>query len=985
MKYTETDLESLIEKGLTDRGYVSRHHSEYDRSLCLLVSDLVEFIRDSQPKKWEKFSDVFGSGSEEKISKLVSDHIVKKGIVDGLREPVKHHGIHFDLVYFQPKSGLNPDHEELYRTNRLQVVRQVHFSEKNEKSLDMVLFINGIPVITMELKNQLTGQNISHSEKQYRYDRDPKEPLFRFRRCLVHFCVDQDEGSMTTRLRGRDTFFLPFNRGLENPINPNGPKTHYLWEEVLTPDSLLDIVENFVHSSVEFSKEYDEKTGQVVEKKNEVLIFPRYHQLDVIRRLKSSLIEDGVGKNYLIQHTTGSGKSYSIGWLSHLLTHLYRSGTDTNRIFDTVVVVTDRRVLDDQLGGTITSLEKQPGVVVRVESGQELRESLEKGRSIIVTTIQKFPVISEEISKLQGNTFGIIVDEVHSGQSGETRRHLNRTLSVGQDTGEEEEEEDQEFDDLDSKILQIMKERGSQSHVSFFGFTGTPKNKTIEMFGTPGEDGIPRPFHVYSMKQSIEEGFTLDVLKNYTTYERHFSLLKKIEDDPRFPEKTSRKKLVNLVDHHEYNIREKVRIILDHFHHVTRHKIQGKGRGMIVVKSRKMCVQYTLEMRRQLQEMGNPYNCLVGFSGTVKYKGEDFTEKSMNPGVSNIPESFKLPENRILIVSNKFQTGFDEPHLHTMYVDKKLGGLNCVQTLSRLNRTTRGKTDTYVLDFVNDTESVLESFQPYYTTTELESTTDPNRLYDLQDEIKKYMIWSDQEVDQICEIFLDEDRENEQVIPVLDTIVDRWKNIGDEEKREDFRSKSKSFVRLYGYVSQVTDFHEPEWEKLYIFLRLLVMKFPRVDGPVEVDSLLPLVDLEYFRLEKNYEGELRLRDEKGELPPVHIGNSTPVEDEEDLLSRIIQSVNDRFGTDFTEEEKVNLTMILENTLENEELDRIHQSDNSPTNKRDQFNKVVEKEFLDMVNQKLDFYNKVKTNRDVEGTILRLLYEGYLDKKGYSRV
>ena len=982
MKFTEENLESLIEKGLNDRGYISRHHSDYNRPLCLLVSDLVEFIKNSQPKKWEKFFERFGSDSETKFSDLVSKHISTKGIVDSLRVPLKNSGIHFDLVYFEPKSGLNPDHEELYQKNSLQVVRQVHYSEKNENSLDMVLFINGIPVITMELKNELTGQNISHSEKQYREDRDPKEPLLKFRRCLVHFCVDQDKVSMTTRLSGQKTRFLPFNRGLENPVNPNGPRTSYLWEEILTPESLLDIVENFVHSSVEISKDYDEKTKTVVEKKSDVLIFPRYHQLDVIRKLKSSLLKDGVGKNYLIQHTTGSGKSYSIGWLSHLLTHLYGSQTDTNRIFDTVVVVTDRRVLDDQLGRTITSLEKQPGVVVRVESGQELRESLEKGKTIIVTTIQKFPVISEEIGKLKQRSFGIIVDEVHSSQSGEVRRHLNQTLMV--EDGEDEEEPEEEFDDLDSKILQIMKDRGPKSHVSFFGFTGTPKNKTIEMFGTPDENGIPQSFHLYSMKQSIEEKFTLDVLKNYTTYERHFSLLKKIEEDPRFKERRGKKELVNLVDHHEHNIREKVRIILDHFHHITRLKIQGKGRGMVVVKSRRMCVQYTLEMRKQLKEMGNPYNCLVGFSGTVRYQEIDYTEKSMNPGVTNIPESFKLPQNRILIVSNKFQTGFDEPYLHTMFVDKKLGGLNCVQTLSRLNRTCRGKTDTFVLDFVNDTEGVLESFQPYYTSTELESTTDPNRLYELQNDIESYQLFSQEEVDQVCEIFLDPNSPNEKVIPVLDVVVDRWKDIEEEEEREDFRSKSKSFVRLYGYISQITDFYETDWEKLYVFLRLLVMKLPR-KGQEPVENLMSLVDLEYFKLEKVYEGQIGLRDEKGELPGILVGVSKPDEEEEDLLSRIIQGVNDKFGTEFSDEDKINLSNILERTLKNDDLELVHQSDNTPTNKRNSFNKVVDKEFLDMVHKKLDFYNKVKDNSELESFVVNLLYEKYLDEKGFSRL
>jgi type I restriction enzyme, R subunit len=980
MTYTERDLETLVEKGLVEKGYRIVSPSLYDRERCLIVSELVQFLKDSQPKSWKRFQEFYGEGSSERLSKLVSDQISTRGVVDTLRDRVKDRGIHLNLAYFQPRSGLNPEHQRLHETNRFSVVRQLKFSKKNEDSIDVVLFLNGIPLVTMELKNELTGQNITHSQEQYRR-RDSKEPIFRFKRCMVHFGVDQDRVTMTTRVDGPKTRFLPFNKALENPLNPKGPRTHYLWEDVLRPNSVLDIIENFVHTSEITSKEYDSRTKKVRERTFSVLIFPRYHQWEVIRRLKESLVQDGVGKNYLIQHTTGSGKSYSIGWLSHLLSQLFRSPNDTERIFGTVVVVTDRKVLDDQLGRTIQSLEKTRGTVVRVETSEELRKALELGKTILVTTIQKFPIISKSIESLTSQTFAVIVDEAHASQTGKSRDHLDRSLSVGRELEEEEDEE--ELDDLDKKILEIMKKRGDKSHVSFFAFTGTPKNRTIEMFGTRGEDGMPRSFHTYSMKQSIGEGFTLDVLRDYTTYKRLFALVKKIEDDPRVPESTSRKNLLRLVDEHPHSIQEKVRIILEHFHRVTRHRIGGKGRGMVVVGSRRMCVLYTLEMRRQLERMGNPYNCLVGFSGTVRVDGLDYSEKSLNPGVMDIPESFKLPQNRILIASNKFQTGFDEPLLHSMYVDKKLRGLNCVQSLSRLNRTTEGKTDTFVLDFVNEIGDVVDSFQLYYTTTELETTTDPNRLYELQREIESYHLYTDEERDEVCRIVLDQTgRPKEAMIPILDGVVGRWRELEDQEG-EGFRFKVRAFVRLYGFISRISDFHESEWEKMYLFLFPLDKKLIPVPPPKNGTPLGSLVDLEYFRVEKTYEGGSTLLTEPGVLPVVQVRESRPSEEEEIvLLSRIIEIVNERFGGDFSGEDRVNLQILLEKSLESEELDRVHEGDNTPTNKEKVFKKEVERVLVGMVNDRLDFYKKVKGSPEVESLLLSLLYQEYLSLKGY---
>ena len=615
MNYTEKDLEEHIEKNLNQVGFTSRLHTEYDRVNCLIPIDFIDFIKDTQRPVYDRLVDQYGPDTDKKLISRLVNEVSSRGVIDCVRKGIKDRGCHFSLVYFEPKSGLNSEHQELYQKNRFTQVRQVHYSTKNENSLDMVLFINGLPIVTMELKNQLTGQTILDSEKQYRQDRDPNEPLFQFKRVIVHFCCDNDKVSMTTRLMGYKTRFLPYNKGIENPINPTGLKTHYLWEEILTPTSLLDILDNFVHVSVEVDKEFDTKQGRVVDKKKELLVFPRYHQLDVIRRLRETVKKEGVGPNYLIQHTTGSGKSYSIGWLSHLLTSLYRTKDDTNRMFDSIIVITDRKVLDKQLQTTIKQLEQTIGVVNPIDlNSSQLREFLEKGKDIIITTIQKFPRISETISEMSDKRFGIIIDEVHSSQSGESSKHLKKSLSKGV---EEDFEENEEFDDLDDFIREEIRSRGRQKHISFFGFSGTPKDKTLELFGRKDENGDFIPFHTYTMKQSLTEGFTLDVLENYTTYKQWFLLNKKVEEDKELPKMKVMKRLINFVDDQSYTITHKVKIILDHFINQTSKKLEGRGRGMVVVRSRLHCVRYKMEFDKQMKENGLPYRCLVGFSGTV--------------------------------------------------------------------------------------------------------------------------------------------------------------------------------------------------------------------------------------------------------------------------------------------------------------------------------------------------------------------------------
>ena len=974
MGYSEKNLEEHIEQSLVQLGYQSRLFTEYDRNLCSIGEDVIGFIRETQGKEYKKLIDQYGYDTQNKLLTRINNEISSRGLIDVLRKGVKDRGCNFKLVYFQPKTTLNPEHQELYKKNRFVVVRQLHYSTKNENSIDTVLFINGIPFLTMELKNQLTNQTIYNSERQYKFDRDPKEPLLQFQRCIVHFCCDNDKVSMTTQLSGEKTRFLPYNKGIDNP-ETNGLRTEYLWKEVLTPISVLDILENFVHLSVEKDKEWSEKEQRVIEKKTELLIFPRYHQLDVIRKIRNTLYNEGVGTNFLIQHTTGSGKSYEIGWLSHLLTSLYKTSDDTNRIFDTIIVITDRRVLDHQLQYTIKQLEQTRGVVNPVdENSSQLKKFLENGKDIIITTIQKFPFISESINELPHRTFGIIVDEVHSSQSGETSKHLKKSLTKGE---EDEPDEDEEYSDVDRRILDEIRSRGKKNNISFFGFTGTPKNKTLEIFGRKNEDGKYVPFHIYSMKQSITEGFTLDVLQNYSTYSRWFKLNKEVEEDKELPKNKVMEELVKFVDGHSITIRNKVRIILDHFVKHTSKKIQGKGRGMVVVRSRKHCVQYYHEMKKQMTEMGLSYSCLVGFSGKVYHDGQEFTEDSLNklPPKVSIPEGIKDPRYRILIVSNKFQTGYDEPLLHTMYVDKTMGGLQCVQTLSRLNRKMSGKTDTFILDFVNEPKEIYRSFKDYYEDTMLEDETDPNRLYTLQNDIEKVNLFTKDDIYDFSNIFFNTQEPQEHLQPILNRVVDKWKDLSEEDERELFRSNIQSYIRLYGYITQIMTFTDLDLEKLFVFVKYLNKKLPKRNKPDVID-ILNSVDLESFRIQQTFSGKIDLEDgEKGgKLPGIDVGTSKGVDIPEiDLLSEIIKQINEVYGTEISEQDRLDLETMKNKVVSDENLIKVMVGDNSETNKRQKFDDVLNKTIMSFFNERFDFFKKIDDPK-IKGFIGQMMFE-----------
>lgn len=951
MTYTEKDYEKHIETKLKDIQYISLNNTTYDKVLCLAPKDVLNFIKNSQPKSFEKLSDQYGSDTEEKLLNRLSNEINSRGVIDVLRKGIKDRGASFDLVYFEPNSGLNPETKELYQQNIFTVIRQVKYSTQNEKSIDMVLFVNGIPIVTIELKNSLTGQKTIHAIRQYINDRDPREPLFKFKRCLVHFAVGNEEVFMTTKLSGKNTRFLPFNKAIVNPVNKEGHKVSYLWEELFQKSSLLDLIQNYVH----IRKEKDHETN--IEKEN--LIFPRYHQLVSINKLKKTIKKESIGKRYLIQHTTGSGKSLTIGWLAYQLITLFKTKESTERIFDTVVILTDRKVLDKQLRNTVIQLEQTTGVVNPVtEDSNQLKKFLEAGKSIIISTIQKFPFISSQISQLKSRSFAVIIDEVHSSQSGRLSAHLVKSLSDKELDEYQEGEEEEDLTGLEEYILNQMAQLKDTKHISYFGFSGTPKKKTLEMFGTKNELGKFQAFHLYSMQQSIAESFTLDVLRNYITYPRYFKLNEKIENDKTLPRTKARSLLVKVVDLLPHTIKEKTKIMLDHFMRQTSNKIEGKGKAMVVTRSRLHCVKYKLEFDKQLKELGLPYGCLVAFSGTVKEKGfeTEYTEASMNNFSDKFTEeNFKKPEYKILIVNNKFQTGFDEPMLHTMYVDKKMLGLQCVQTLSRLNRTMKGKTDTVVLDFVNKAEIVRESFQPYYKGLILSEETDPNQLYKIETNIKKFNLFDDNTVNEFAKIYYNKQIAQEKLQGVLDTVADRFGSLQIKEKKE-FRSNILLFIRTYGFLCQIITFEDVNLEKLFIFLMNLNKKLPYID--TEQVDISTYVDLEFFKIQKEFEGSLSLEDKDEVVDPITTTDSNVVEEEHDTISNIIKEVNERFGADFSEEDRNNFEKMKQKIWEDEEWNDVKSSEATETNKRLIFKKVFEKALLGLVDDNLSFYEKL---------------------------
>ncbi len=967
----EKGFEELVEGELLRlHGYLVRVASSYDKGLCMDTELVLSFVQKTQGEKWRKVVEQYGDDARVEFLKRLDDEIEKRGVLSVFREGITDRGVVFKLAFWKPQNTLNVEAGVEYGENILSVMRQVKYSVKNENSIDIVLFLNGLPVFTVELKNQLTGQTAKDAMMQYK-TRDTKEKLLGFRRCLTHFAVDTEQVYMVTELKGLATRFLPFNKGDKNssgnPVVVGKYKTHYLWEEVWAKESVLDLVSNFIHLQVE---ETEDDKGK--KKKEEKLLFPRYHQLDTVRRIIDDTREHGAGKNYLIQHSAGSGKSNTIAWVAHRLSELHNEKDE--KIFDTVIVVTDRRILDRQLSETVEGFSQVRGVVKHVETGAELREALEKGVKVITSTLQKFPVIADTIEATQGKKFAVIIDEAHSSQTGEAAADLRQVLTLD-DAVEQAEKEKKAFKTTEDMIIERMKARKVKTqNISFFAFTATPKQKTLELFGV--QDVITKkfyPFSLYSMKQATEEGFILDVLKNYTIYQTYFELLKKIQDDPTFDKKKAQRLLIGYVERHEHAIEKKVQIMAEHFEEKITREIYGKAKAMIVTKSRLHAVKYNLALNKYLKEKGYAHKALVAFSGTVRDGKLDYTETQMN-GIpeKQTAEEFKKDEYKFLVVAEKFQTGFDQPLLTAMYVDKKLSGVNAVQTLSRLNRTKAGKTDVFVLDFVNLTDDIKESFQPYYTTTVLSEATDPNILHDLERDVFQFKLFTNHEMNGFVEEYFS-GATPDKLNSILDEIVVRYKELLPEEQN-DFKSKAQDYVRKYAFISQIVTFGDVNLEKLYIFLKFLNRKLPaRIEQlPYEV---LEAVDMDSYKVQKGAEIKILLNgEEEGLIDPMGAGGSSFVVGEElDPLSKIIKEINERFGTAFNTEDKVILNMLSQKLLNNQALEGAIKN-NSKDAAKIKFNALFQEELITMLNSHFDLYKKLDESPELKSFVNDRVFE-----------
>jgi type I restriction enzyme, R subunit len=894
-------------------GYLRGKHSDFNTEFAIDELKFWKFLESTQPAELAKLH--YKADWKRQVLERLHRKLKKDGLLAVLKKGLDVDDAHLTLFYRLPYNDLNPDVTARFESNVFSVTRQVFFSKTDHKSVDMVVFLNGLPLATLELKNPWTGQNVNHAKRQYREDRDPKETLFQFRRCLVHFAVDPDEVWMTTKLDGKSTYFLPFNKGLPNgqgkgnPVNPDGHKTAYLWQDILTRQSLGNIIEHFA----KVTEEKDPKTKQV----RQTLYFPRYHQLEVVRKILADLKKDGIGKRYLIQHSAGSGKSNSIAWLSYQLIELYDAGGEKN-LFDSVIVVTDRRVLDRQLDRNIRQFSEFKNLLAHADSAADLRSHLEKGKKLITTTIQKFPFIVDGIADMSDRRFAVIIDEAHSSQGGQSADKLNMTIGAA--------DEDEEPEDYQEKILQAMARRRMGKNASYFAFTATPKKATLEKFGVRNAKGEFDPFDLYSMKQAIEEGFILDVLANYTTYRSYYEVQKSIEENPLFNSTKAQAKLRAKVESDPKTIEVKARLMVDHFVHEVAgtKKLRGQARGMVVTRNIESAIRYFFAIRNELKKANAPFQAIVAFSGTKKVDGIEYTEDSLNGFPSkDIPDKFKEPGYRLLVVANKFLTGFDEPLLHTMYVDKRLQGVLAVQTLSRLNRCNEKmqKQDTFVLDFYNSAAEIKAAFDDFYTSTSLTEPTDVNVLHDLKEALDDAGIYEDEDIEKFNELFFN-GVDAELLHPIIDEAVSRFDLIEEEDNKIDFKIKAKQFVKLYGQLACIMAFPAPAWEKLHWFLKFLIPKLKVKDKDQDkLDALLESVDLSTYALERVHLNETIALDAaptalepENPNPRGHHGG----DEDESPLDEIIRHFNERWFSawDATpEEQRVKLIKIMEHVQE----------------------------------------------------------------------
>ena len=994
-RHTEYDFETAIEAGLTSSGgYEKRSSDTFDKALTLFPDDISGFLRESQPAKWKALEALLGPKTVTVMLDSLSQELNLKGTLHVLRHGFKCYGKTLRMAYFRPNTAMNPEAAMKYAKNRLTITRQVAFNSVMKKEdgqsrsciIDVTLAVNGVPVVTAELKNPLTGQRAINAIVQYKTERDGRDLLFAFKkRALVHFAVDPDAVWMTTELKGEETAFLPFNRGNNhgagNPPVEGNWKTHYLWDNVLQADSLLEILQRFMHLEVMEKQVKTDKGVRTVRK--ETMIFPRYHQLDAVRKLIAHARINGAGRNYLVQHSAGSGKSNSIAWLAYRLASLHDEHDD--KVFHSVIVVTDRRVLDQQLQDTIYQFEHKTGVVEKIdEDTQQLARALSQGTPIIITTIQKFPFISQALSTLkkkgsdvkidtEGKRFAVIVDEAHSSQSGETATTLKGMLNkkgieAAVAAQLSEEEDDDLSDEIKAVVLRDALQRARQPNLSFFAFTATPKFKTKALFDEPGPSGTS-PFHEYTMRQAIEEGFIMDVLQNYTTYKRFFGLIKQVEDDPDVPRTQAAKALTQYLELHPFNVEQVVTVIIEHFRHHVMHELGGRAKAMVVTGSRLAAVRYKLAFDRYNKDRGYAgIRSLVAFSGTVEDlddPGSSYTEVSMNDGLAEsvLPETFGGTDYRVLLVAEKYQTGFDQPLLQTMYVVKRLAGVQAVQTLSRLNRIAPGKSRTFVLDFVNEEDDIYKAFKPYYETTFVGENADPHRLSELQHRLLEWAIFTPDDVVKFAEVWYRPKREHSAtdhriMNAVLDVAVQRFKE-RDESEQEEFRGQLKAYRNLYAFLSQVILYQDSDLERFYTFTRNLLAKLPPPG-----DGLAFILDdevaLRFFRIQQMDENSIDLSGGSADplKGPTDVGTAR-AKGEEVALSSLVDRLNDRFGTDFTEADQLFFDQVQASAENNENIAEAARANNF-TN----FSSYLDRMFNEL------FISRMEGNEEIFSRVMR---------------
>lgn len=984
MEYKEKRFEEDIENYLiTKGGYTKGDLSTYDRAKAIDMPKLISFIQTTQPKQWERYIRNYNSDAENKLYKRFNEEVEANGLIHVLRHGINDRGVKINVAYFRPETTLNPDVIKLYEANILTCTRQFKYSTENENSIDMVLSLNGIPIIALELKNQITGQSVENAKYQFMYDRNPKELCFQLnKRFLVYFAVDLYEVAMTTQLKGKITYFLPFNQGSNgagnvggagNPENQNGYATSYLWEKVLTKDILMDILQRFIHLSIDEIKIIE--NNKEVKRPSKKLIFPRFHQLHAVTKILADVKENGSGQNYLIQHSAGSGKSNSIAWLSYGLSSLHDN--NNHHIFTSVIVVTDRRVLDSQLQNTISGFDHTKGIIAAIGEGKtskDLKDAINDGKKIIITTLQKFPIIYEEIDDNKGRKFAIIVDEAHSSQTGNSARKLKSALADTEEALKEyaeiEGKAEEEILDDEDKLINELLTHGKHNNLSFFAFTATPKQKTLEMFGVKQTDGTFGAYHVYSMKQAIEEEFILDVLKNYMTYKTCYKLAKDTADNPEVSTSKAVKTIKRYASLHPHNLQQKTAIIIEQFREITKNKIDGRGKAMVVTASRLHAVRYYHEFKRYIEKRGyDDLDILVAFSGVVKDGEDEFSEEGMNKRIdgstikeNQLKSAFHTDDFNMLIVAEKYQTGFDEPLLHTMFVDKKLSSVKAVQTLSRVNRINPGKDDTFILDFVNTKEEIEEAFKPYYESTILDEEINVNLIYDTKTLLRNYKLYNDDDIEKFAKIYYKRGSQNAtdlgKMTSLLKPIIHRYTELKDD-KRFEFKKTVRNFNKWYSYIIQIARMFDKDLQKEYVFTAYLDKLLPK-ESTRDID-LEGKLKLEFYKLEKTFKGDITLFptvEEETLVNPKKIDTSIK-EDQDELLEEIIKKVNERFKGVFTEGDRVIVETLYKKCVKgNKKLTQYAKKNDSEIFEKSIFPDIFKKMAQDCYTESTSSYAKL---------------------------